>query len=74
MAETPATPDPLADYRGEIDRISTEYNTALRRMVNTKNKLKTVVLASIKAGMSENEASKLAAVTRKTVRDWQGKK
>lgn len=74
MDEQPKIAVDLGDYRGEIDRISTEYQVALRRMTNTKAKLKTVVLAAIRAGMSENEASKLSSVTRKTVREWQGKK
>lgn len=52
---------------------ASEYQTQLAAMINAKAVLKTRVLAAIAAGVSENEAAKLSGVTRKTVRDWQGK-
>jgi hypothetical protein len=75
MTEQPLPIDVnLDDFRAEISRVSTDYEAALRRMVLTKSKLKAVVLAAIRAGLSENETANLSGVTRKTVRDWQGKK
>lgn len=62
------------DQRKKIAEAAAAYQLALAEMINAKAVLKKRVLDAIASGVSENEASKLSGVTRKTVRDWQGKK
>lgn len=67
-------PVDLDAYRQSVDKASTDYLAAVRRVDLTKSRLKAVVLAAIAAGVSENEVAYLSGVTRKTVRTWQGKR
>lgn len=59
--------------RQQVAEAAEDYQRKLAEMVASKDELKARTLAAMIAGISENEASKLAGVTRKTVREWQGK-
>lgn len=72
--ELPGLEESPYDYTDEIARCGADLALARRRVELTSDKLRVLVLRAIGSGhMSELEASKLAGVTRATVRRWQGK-
>lgn len=66
-------PADLSEYRKQLDKVGTDLTAARRREKLTRAKLRDLVVKAVGAGVSEVEASKLAGITRVTVREWLGK-
>lgn len=66
-------PVDLDTYRTQVRTAGMALTSARKSVDNASDRLKACVLAGIGAGLSENEAAKLAGVTRQTVRAWLGK-
>lgn len=69
----PLFPISLDEYREAIDKAGTQVKAARSRLRNTTEVLRDRVTRAVAAGISENEAAKLAGVERQTVRKWLGK-
>lgn len=66
-------PVDLDSYRASVSALGAKRRAAVIRLELTTDILRKCVVAAVAAGMSENEAAKLAGVTRQAVRSWRGK-
>lgn len=61
------------EKRDRVVKLGDEVGSLVADLESARADLKRAVLSALASGVSENEAAKLAGITRDTVRRWAGK-